>query len=185
MAYNYSRWLMVERAGLIEQLRHLADSGERAETKFDTAEEARRFQFVVNETMANLARNRADLAYIRLRVRTTIDYRDERYVVRIGVPAANEKPRGFKPRPVVLMASETETTYGIHLEIAEDMNVAGQATTAAWLRATVAAKEGRADTIEFKMPPADPQDIRLMAEKMEALGMNLLRTKPTMVFSRK
>lgn len=107
MAYNYSPWLLEANKELVTRLVNLANTKGQASRTFETADQARQWRLRISELLANLARNRANLAYVRATVRTWIRFSGEMYTVFVGVPAATDRLKGAPPKlPIATVVQE-------------------------------------------------------------------------------
>lgn len=185
MAYNYSPWLLEANKELVDYLIQLAQTGEQAQAVFDDADSARTYRLKVLELLANLARNRPELAHLRGKIRTNIKFEGERYAVIVGVLRPEQKLRGARPQLPAGITADT-TVYGVELRIIDEITQASWATIGPQL----AAARGYADAGSDKAPDRIILTVLPPPEGIEALAEMLLpfyevrSTKPHLIFER-
>lgn len=177
--YNYSPWLLEANKDLVNYLMNLSEQGGQAEVTFDSYEEARNYRLKILEILANITRNKPELARLRAPLRTSIGWKGERYVVKVGVPKAAERLKGAKPK-LPLAATMAAHEFGIRLVIEEIITAENWPDIAVKLAA--AKQKVEVDYIIFTHPP-DTKGVAFIAEQMEP-QYQVLQTKPHLILEK-
>lgn len=167
MGYNYSRAFLLAHKELANKLIALADSDGQGSMSYDRAEQASAFQMMVNNVLANLARNQPTLAYVRNKVRTWITWENEMYTVNVGVPRVDQHIKGPRPRAVEAVpfaAAKVETQYGATFKVSEPITKDNIHSVLIKLAAVIMDKNVGVVVVEVP-PPLEV--IKYIAEKME------------------
>ena len=175
MGYNYRQELLIANKKLVEDLIKLADDRAYGEATFDRAEDAAKYQYLVNNLLRVLGFYYPGLAYVRNTIGTSVILKEGKMTIRVGPIGPGR--RGRPPERLIQAQREEQGEIIITSEITEDT----------WMMIAIklaAAKENpETRRIILAIPPAQPEGIQFIAEKL-APEFDLIATKPRMILER-